>query len=205
MIKRKSGFTLMEIMVVIIVIAVLASVAGPMIGSITDQGRASATKSKMSSLKSALLAYQGDVGRFPYKGKAVNYAQNYNANDILSSNDETKNVLVTNNNILCGGIKNYQKKWKGPYMDSDVSDFMVDSWGQPIQYVAYNKNLYLWSYGPDMVAGDGSTFQGTSANLDNLAKQLTENPDAFDDIILSVTRFKKSAGTTFSIVTTTND
>jgi prepilin-type N-terminal cleavage/methylation domain-containing protein len=51
--KAKSGFTLMEIMVVIIVIAVLASVAGPMIGSITDQGRASATKSKINSLKSA--------------------------------------------------------------------------------------------------------------------------------------------------------
>jgi prepilin-type N-terminal cleavage/methylation domain-containing protein len=66
--RTRAGFTLMEIMVVIIVIAVLASVAGPMIGSITDQGRASATKSKMSALKSAMLAYQSDVGRLPFSG-----------------------------------------------------------------------------------------------------------------------------------------
>ena len=187
MIKRKSGFTLMEIMVVIIVIAVLASVAGPMIGSITDQGRASATKSKLSSLKSALLAYQGDIGRFPYKDKTVNDGTKYNANDLLSCNSEDKNVLVCNDKTLLGtsGIKNYTKKWKGPYMDSDVSDFMIDSWGQPIQYVASGKNLYLWSYGPDMMPGN------TSTDLEQLAKSISTNPDDVDDIILSVTRFKK--------------
>ncbi len=186
MFKRKSGFTLMEIMVVIIVIAVLASVAGPMIGSITDQGRASATKSKMSSLKSALLAYQGDVGRFPYTGKNVQHAPNYDTGNILSCNNEDKNVLVCNGSLLTGsGIKNYGKKWKGPYMDSDVSDFMIDSWGQPIQYVAYNKNLYLWSYGPDMQPGE------TDNNVDKIATKLSTNPDEVDDIVLSVTRFKK--------------
>ena len=86
--KRKSGFTLVEIMVVIIVIAVLASVAGPMIGSITDQGRASATKSKMSSLKSALLAYQSDVGRLPYVGDNSRKAKQYDQNALLCSSSK---------------------------------------------------------------------------------------------------------------------
>ena len=146
--NRKSGFTLMEIMVVIIVIAVLASVAGPMIGSITDQGRASATKSKMSSLKSALLAYQGDVGRFPFGGTSSKVQTAYDDTKLLCSESDEYNVLLCNED-LCGtkggfsagsGISHYEKKWKGPYMDSEANDFMVDAWGKPIRYICYNKN-----------------------------------------------------------------
>ncbi len=181
--KRKSGFTLMEIMVVIIVIAVLASVAGPMIGSITDQGRASATKSKMSSLKSALLAYQSDVGRLPYKGKSSKTASNYDQTNLLSNSDETKNVLVYNEWPLTCAPNNYARKWKGPYMDSDPSDFMVDSWGNNIRYQAFNKNVYLWSAGPDC--------EFETANLDELFKMQTNGSDC-DDIVISVYRAKKS-------------
>ena len=187
--NRKSGFTLMEIMVVIIVIAVLASVAGPMIGSITDQGRASATKSKMSSLKSALLAYQSDVGRLPYiSGNSRNKAA-YSQPDLLSENNESKNVLVYNEWPATGGNEpnNYKRKWKGPYMDSDVSDFMVDAWGNTIKYMAYNKNVYLWSAGPDTEFTDES-----NPNLDEIFKKQSDPSADCDDIVISVYRAKKS-------------
>ena len=181
----------MEIMVVIIVIAVLASVAGPMIGSITDQGRASATKSKMSSLKSALLAYQSDVGRLPYKsGTNSRDKAAYDQTILLSENDETKNVLVHNEWPSDGGNtpNNYNRKWKGPYMDSDVSDFMVDAWGNTIQYKAYNKNVYLWSAGPDTeFSGDGA-----NPNLDDIFKQQSDPSADCDDIVISIYRAKKA-------------
>lgn len=188
--KRKSGFTLMEIMVVIIVIAVLASVAGPMIGSITDQGRASATKSKLSSLKSALLAYQADIGRFPFAGASSQSKTGtaYNQAKLLCTADD-KNVLVCNDETLLGsshGIKNYGKKWKGPYMDSEAADFMVDSWGKNIQYIASGKNLYLWSFGPNM------TNDCAPSALGSYFKSQSDADGEFDDIIISVTRFKGS-------------
>ena len=177
----------MEIMVVIIVIAVLASVAGPMIGSITDQGRASATKSKMSSLKSALLAYQSDVGRLPYKGKNSRNASMYDQASLLSNDNENKNVLVYNSWPADAGSEpnNYGRKWKGPYMDSDVSDFMVDSWGNTIQYKAKvgSKNVYLWSYGPD-----GEPF---SNDVDDAFKKQSNAETECDDILISVYRTKK--------------
>ena len=192
MIKRKSGFTLMEIMVVIIVIAVLASVAGPMIGSITDQGRASATKSKLSSLKSALLAYQSDLGRLPNNG-SLTVAADYNGETLLSPNEEDKNVLYSNE-IELNSVKNYQRKWKGPYMDSDPTDFMYDSWGNQIQYVAFNKNIYLWSYGADQEPYNTAT--GEKYNLDIIYK-LQTNPNSeaeCDDILVSVHRSRKPMG-----------
>ena len=178
----------MEIMVVIIVIAVLASVAGPMIGSITDQGRASATKSKMSSLKSAMLAYQSDVGRLPFAGDNKRKASAYNANKVLSYDDPDQNVLSSNYEINSGaddfGINNYQKKWKGPYMDSDPSDFMVDAWGNNIVYCAEDKNVYLWSYG-----ADGEAY---NSNVSQAFKGQTSEPDDCDDIVLSVARVKRA-------------
>ena len=182
--KRQSGFTLMEIMVVIIVIAVLASVAGPMIGSITDQGRASATKSKMSSLKSALLAYQSDIGRLPYTGSCSRTAAKYNQKVLLCSCSEEWNVLYSNEWKADGcAPNNYHRKWKGPYMDSDPSDFMFDSWGNEFRYAVKNKNVYLWSSGPD---GD------FSADVEQAFKKQSETDSDVDDIVISIYRAKKN-------------
>lgn len=189
--NRKSGFTLMEIMVVIIVIAVLASVAGPMIGSITDQGRTSATKSKLSSLKSAMLAYQSDVGRLPFEGKpgCSTSAKAYCADTVLNYECSEKNVLTSENwgavPEMNFAISNYSRKWKGPYMDSEPSDFMYDSWGNPIYYVADGNNVYLWSYGPDQ------TDDGGDGKISSALTQQKENADLCDDIITSVARVRK--------------
>ncbi|MEW6713058.1 MAG: prepilin-type N-terminal cleavage/methylation domain-containing protein [Candidatus Riflebacteria bacterium] len=156
--KQKLGFTLMEIMVVIIVIAVLASVAGPMIGSITDQGRASATKSKISSIKSAIMAYKSDVGRYPFFGEACNagYKLAYNeSSSKLLGNGEGNNVFVNENIGILGNvcdfkIPNYRRKWKGPYFESGPDDFMYDAWGTKMNYTVNDKSVYMHSAGTDM-------------------------------------------------------
>jgi prepilin-type N-terminal cleavage/methylation domain-containing protein len=183
--SRRSGFTLMEIMVVIIVIAVLASVAGPMIGSITDQGRASATKSKISSLKSALMAYKADVGRYPFTGipNCARCAAAYCAasDDLLGPNEEN-NVLVNdelgNNGAMNFGITNYSRKWKGPYMQSAPDDFMTDAWGNKIFYHAHDKSVYLQSSGADMITETVTDMQD-DAYVEEMAA---------DDILISVFR-----------------
>ncbi len=196
--KRKSGFTLMEIMVVIIVIAVLASVAGPMIGSITDQGRASATKSKLSSIKSALLAYQTDVGRLPHGGNAKKISD-YCQDTLMSESNEDLNVLYSNSNqgflkINAKGVPgNYSRRWKGPYIDSDPSDFMFDAWGNKIIYRAQNKNIYLWSAGPDgsyFKKDGGGGESPDDGNVEQAFKCQTNAETGCDDIVISVARTK---------------
>ena len=185
--SRKSGFTLMEIMVVIIVIAVLASVAGPMIGSITDQGRASATKSKMSSLKSALLSFKSDVGRLPYVGDSSNAycADAYNGADLdfLADNEEN-NVLINEcTGVNAGGyfqaVGNYEKKWKGPYMESMPGDFMVDAWMTKLKYYGHKetKGIYVQSGGPDSTVEEGAAevndvIRGDCEDIDDFAQSV---------------------------------
>ena len=185
--KTRAGFTLMEIMVVIIVIAVLASVAGPMIGSITDQGRASATKSKMSALKSAMLAYQSDVGRLPFNGKppSASDASLYSSSAVLGLTIDT-NVLVCDglgNSASGFNITNYSRKWKGPYMDSEPGDFMLDAWGNSFRYGAKGKNVYLWSAGADAVFAN---------NIENALSAAQQEAGDNDDIAVSIAKVRKT-------------
>jgi len=185
MIRRKNqgrfGFTLMEIMVVIIVIAVLASVAGPMIGSITDQGKASATRAAMQNIKTALVNYNNDLGKFPFTGTNPALPEAYNAADTeCLGADISKNVLVSNSigsPIINLGSNTdiYKKRWKGPYMDSDPAEFMVDAWESKIHYKYYNHQLFLHSYGPD--------------NQDDFVNALSNNYEG-DDIVMSISRTK---------------
>lgn len=68
----RRGFTLMEIMVVVVIIAVLSEVAAPMVSSITDESRRSATKGKMKALKDGIMAFRMDIGRLPHWGNVYN-------------------------------------------------------------------------------------------------------------------------------------
>ena len=195
--NSKSGFTLMEIMVVIIVIAVLASVGSSMLTTLVNLSKTSATKSKLDTLRKALIAYQADVGRMPHSGASLQcskYESAYNTatTDFLSYDNEDKNVLLSPEPL--NAFPKLKKRWKGPYMDSDPGDFMYDAWLNPIHYVASKKSLYLWSYG----SGDSGTFLDDStpgpdlSNPEEVLKQLQEQDTYLDDVIVSVKRFKKT-------------
>lgn len=187
-INTKYGFTLMEIMVVIIVIAVLASVAGPMIGSITDQGKTSATKANMGNVKTALVNFNNDLGKFPFVNTVYNGDTVDAANDACLGTTESNNVLV--NNSVGGNYQNlgiaantYARRWKGPYMDTNPEQFMMDSWSNKIMYFHEWRNIWLQSAGPDGIF-DRPFNSNTSAK--NAA---ASNYDG-DDILTSVSKVK---------------
>lgn len=200
---NRSGFTLMEIMVVVVIIAVLASVAGPMIGDIINQGKASATRSKMSSLKSAIVTYKNDVGRYPFVGDKGNVSciSAYCADAVLADN-VANNVLVNQEvNLGVTGEATcvdsegcwssfYGKggrKWKGPYMDSDPADFMTDSWGTKIRYHAFDHSLILWSAGPD---GEWDEDASNNPNPEVLNSEAYAEGET-DDLFISIARFRR--------------
>ncbi len=198
------GFTLMEIMVVVVIIAVLASVAGPMIGDIVNQGKASATRSKLAALKSAIVTYKNDVGRYPYFGerKDINDKAAYDQTKVLSIN-EANNVLVnraTLINTITGAIPKdtdgdeyapqygrQGRRWKGPYMDSDPADFMVDAWGSTFRYLAVDNSLILWSAGPD---GDFHEISQGVPNKDIFDSDAYADGET-DDLYISIARFRR--------------
>jgi general secretion pathway protein G len=63
--KLKAGFTLIEIMVVVIIIGLMATMLAPRILSRPDEARVTRTKTDMASIASALQLYRLDSGFYP--------------------------------------------------------------------------------------------------------------------------------------------
>lgn len=186
--RTRQAFTLMEIMVVIIVIAVLASVAGPMVNNITEQGRRTATETQMSNIKTALTQYVADCTRFPHLGSCYSPANINAATDILAAN-ENGNILFNIDATCAGWIRQgyssttWRRRWKGPYMETTPDDFMMDAWAVRIRYCTVGKMVYLWSAGTDGQFADADfvLMAGNEnyANADN------------DDLVMAMGRWRK--------------
>jgi general secretion pathway protein G len=63
--KRQAGFTLIEIMVVVVILGVLASLIVPKVMGRPDEARATAARQDISSLMQALKLYRLDNQRYP--------------------------------------------------------------------------------------------------------------------------------------------
>jgi len=86
--QNKTGFTLIEILVVMVMIAMLAALVGPRLFPKLGKGKQSAAKAQIELLGQGLDQFRLDVGRYP-------------------TTQESLNVLVANANI---------EKWDGPYL-----------------------------------------------------------------------------------------
>ena len=63
--KWEKGFTLMEIIIVMAIIAILATILIPNIGGFDTEARITATKSNLDNLRSAITLFRAKKGRYP--------------------------------------------------------------------------------------------------------------------------------------------
>jgi general secretion pathway protein G len=124
---NQKGFTLIEIMVVVIIIGILAALVIPKFAGRTEQARIAAANTQIKSLfGSALDMFEADNGSYP-------------------STDQGLQALVVQPTTDPA-----PKNWKGPYLKSDIP---LDPWGKPYVYSypgTHNANGYdIYSFGPD--------------------------------------------------------
>jgi general secretion pathway protein G len=102
----RAGFTLIEVMVVIVVIAILATLVAPNVFRHVGSAKDATTRSQIEMLGAALDAYRLDVGRYP-------------------STAEGLDALWTQPSDLPAGV------WRGPYLKKTVPP---DPWQHPYIY-----------------------------------------------------------------------
>jgi general secretion pathway protein G len=120
------GFSLIELLVVIIILGLLAGLVGPRLFGRVGQSKQAAARAQIELFGAALDQYRLDVGSYPSSGNGL---------DAL-----VKNPNATN--------------WNGPYLKKNLVP--VDPWGKPYQYKCCpgdHGDYDIWSLGADGAPG----------------------------------------------------
>jgi general secretion pathway protein G len=127
-IQAQRGFTLVELLLVLVILGVLAAIVIPKFSGRTEQARIAATQTQISTFSTALDAFEVDNGFYP-KGKD-------GLQDLMQQPRDAQN-------------------WRGPYLSSGIPN---DPWGNPYSYECPGKvhtsGYDIISIGPD---GRGGT------------------------------------------------
>ncbi|MDD3154013.1 MAG: type II secretion system major pseudopilin GspG [Victivallaceae bacterium] len=119
--RRKNAFTLIEMIIVMSILALLASTVTPMYLNYIKKANISAAKTQIKVLEEALTAYRLDVGSYP---------------------DGESGLKALLENV------SQNEKWDGPYIQPAVPK---DPWGNDYVYTCPGEHgaFDLVSYGAD--------------------------------------------------------
>ena len=131
--RKERGFTLLELLVVLAILALIAAFAGPRVFSFLSGAKRDAAKVQIENLATTLDIYRLEMGHYP-------------------SEDEGLRALVEQP----AGAEN----WNGPYLSK--SDGLIDPWGNPYRYRLPPENALdydLFTLGADNTEGGDSEDQ----------------------------------------------
>ncbi len=116
-----AGFTLLELLVVVVIIGLLAAFVAPRYFGQVGKSEVNIAKAQLDALEKALDQYRLDIGRYPDTELGLNALVSKPANE---------------------------PKWAGPYLRKDVP---LDPWGKPYVYrIPGEKHEFdLVSFGKD--------------------------------------------------------
>jgi general secretion pathway protein G len=130
--RRDDGFTLLELLVVLGIIVLIATIAAPQVLRYLGGARTETARVQISALYTALELYALDNGSFP-------------------PDDVGLKALVS--------APDGQARWKGPYIKRATG--IVDPWGQPYRYrrVGRGGQPDVYSLGRDNAPGGAGEDQ----------------------------------------------
>lgn len=108
---KERGFTLIELMVVLVILAMLATIAAPRVSKYLGRAKTQTATVQVEAIGAAVDAFILDVGRPP-------------------SESEGLNSLLTPPSGAPG--------WDGPYIKKAAS--LTDAWGRPFRYRSPGQN-----------------------------------------------------------------
>lgn len=122
--SRTRGFTLVELLVVLAILALLVGLVGPRVLNQLGGAKSKTAAVQIADLDKSLELFKLDVGRFP-------------------TTEEGLDALLKKPASVASG-------WNGPYLKGAVP---ADPWGKPYQYKLTGGSVEILSLGADGAAG----------------------------------------------------
>lgn len=137
---RRRGFTLLELLVVLVVMGMLAAIVTPQVTSMMSGAKSNAAGLQIDAIATALNYYQIDVGNYP--------TQEQGLNSLLKRPSDVQN-------------------WRGPYIRK--SQHLLDPWKRPFLYRVPGRegpfDVYSWGAdGKEGGEGDNADVGSWSAH-----------------------------------------
>lgn len=108
--RGEYGYSLLEVLIVLTIIALVATLVGPRLMAQLDRSKVTAARVQIRALSSSLETMRMDIGRYPDAGEGLA-------------------LLVTRPTAQ----HDEDGVWQGPYLDSGLPN---DPWGHPYVYAA---------------------------------------------------------------------
>ncbi|WP_028452278.1 type II secretion system major pseudopilin GspG [Chitinilyticum aquatile] len=141
--RYSQGFTLLEMLVVLVIIGMLVSLVGPKLFSHVDSSKVQTAETQVKLLRGALETMRLDIGVYPTEAQGL---------DLLVTKPSESKLA---------------KKWRGPYLEDELP---VDPWGNPYKYVVPGPDgrpFGITSLGSDGEPGG----EGSAADIGMLPKK----------------------------------
>lgn len=133
--RDRTGYSLLEILVVLAIIALIAAVVGPRLFSQLDRGKTTTARLQIRSLEAAVETMRLDIGRLPTEQEGLQLLVQAEASQVPG--------------------------WSGPYLEKSLPS---DPWARPYIYVAPSPDAtgapgapsaqaHVMSYGADGTEG----------------------------------------------------
>lgn len=133
---RQAGYSLMEVLIAVAIIATLAALVAPRLFGQLDGSKRTAALTQIRMLETALDTMRLDLGRYPNQEEGLS--------------------------LLVAPTAESGVNWNGPYMDGGVPQ---DPWGTPYQYEAQadlSRRGRVFSFGGDGAPGG----EGNNADVE---------------------------------------
>ncbi len=133
--RGDDGYTLTEMLVVIVIIALIAAVLTPSLLGQLARARAKTAGLQLDTTTTSLEMFKDDIGRYPTQAEGLK-------------------ALVADPGA---------EGWLGPYLKSDKA--LNDPWGHPIIYAATAEGASVTMLGADGKTGGKGVDQDVTASL----------------------------------------